>query len=439
MVKADRSLSVSRVLLLGTLTIFLIPQCAPSVLAVDTAKAAPHVLHDSEMTVNPWYHDEKVLKAFRENVADAKNYIHREPNDPTNYLTRARAYLQLMLPKEALSDANAALALKPKDKRDLSDAHCYKGEALLQLKQYKSALNDLSNACALDAESGEAFYFCGMAKEMIGQLPEAIKDYEMARSLSFSPKGSQVDFSAFMNQLERKIKSNWHPPKSDMTKKAIVAFYVIRNGNISHIRIVKTSGAAVMDAGAISAVQQSSPFEPLPKGSLREVDIRFTFDYNAPGVGRSASAGPVTFLEKVMEKWDNAENAALKKLTDAKKGNDETAVYDAELKLAKIYTDRGRYPAAIDLYQSALHVLEKKPDKQLLYGKTLGHLAMVYSLQGKNAEAETEFKKSLGIVDKDSGYPSDPEVVEILKEYAKVLYKTKKVDEANKIYARLKK
>ncbi len=162
----------------------------------------------------------------------------------------------------------------------------------------------------------------------------------------------------------------------------------------------------------------------------------FSFDYNVHG------SGGISFLERVTEKWDNAEADAAKKLSNAKNGKDETAIADAELKLAKIYTDRGRYPQAIELYQSALRVLEKKPEKQLVYGKTFGRLAMVYSLQGKTAESETEFKKSLEIVDKDSGateVPSDPEVIEILKEYAKVLYKSKKVDEANKIYARLKK
>lgn len=422
----------------ATLASLLILQGANFVNAAEPSTVEPKYLHDGENTVNPWSRDEKRLKDYRVTISNAKDYIQRDPSDPTNYLNRCEAYLHLMQPKEALVDANKALALKPKAKSNLSSAYRNRGEALLQLKQDKPALDDLNKACSLDPENGEAFYFRGMAKEKLGQLPQAIKDYEIAYNLGFSIKEIQVDLSAYMREVERKIKNHWHPPKSDTSKQVIAVFKVARDGSVSHLKILEQSGVAGLDAASIAAVQQAAPFAQLPKGAPKVIDIQFCFEYNVKGSGSGGRAGVVSFLERVTEKWNNAESEAYNKLTAAKNGKDETAVYDAELKLAKIYTDRGKYPAAIELFQSALKALEKKPDKLTLYGKTFGHLAIVYSLQGKTAEAETEFKKSLDILDQEGGRPSDPEVAEILKEYGKVLYKAKKIDEANKIFARLK-
>ncbi len=422
------------------------PQVMQSVFAAEAAKAPTksppgeskepsNYLHDGEKTVNPWSCGPSQIARDMAALSAANEGIRRDPKDPWNFIGRADSYLHLMKSKEALSDANAALALKPKDKGALRGAYCNRGEALLQLKQYKAALDDLNNAYDLGDRDGEAIYFRGMAKEKLGQLPQAIKDYEMARSLGFSPKRFEVDYSEYMDKLQRRIKINWHPPKGKETKRAVVVFKVARDGSVPILKIYKPSGIPEVDAAAISAVKTAAPFEPLPKDAPNDVDVEFGFDYNVH------KGGVVSFLERVTEKWDNAEADALKKLSNAKNGKDESVIVEAELKLAKIYMDRGRYPQAIELYQDALRVLEKKPEHQMVYGKTFGRLAMVYSLQGKNAEAETEFKKSLELVDKGFGTaeaPSDAEVAEILQEYAKLLYKSKKVDEANKIYARLK-
>lgn len=441
-----RGLMVQSLILSGIMTVTVTPQVMQSVFAAEAAKsttksppeeskAPSNYLHDGEKTVNPWSCGPSQLDRDRTALSAANEGIRRDPTDPWNFIGRADAYLHLMKSKEALSDANAALGLKPKDTGALRAAYCNRGEALLQLKQYKAALDDLIKACDLGDRDAEAFYFRGMAREKLGQLPQAIKDYEIAHSLGFSPKMLEVDYSEYMNKLQRRIKSNWHPPKGKETKRAVVVFKVARDGTVPILKIYKPSGVADVDAAAISAVKAAAPFEPLPKGAPNDVDVEFAFDYNVH------TGGVVSFLARVTEKWDNAEADALRKLTNARNGKDETAIVNAELKLAKIYTDRGRYPQAIELYQNTLRVLERKPEQQLVYGKSFGRLAMVYSLQGKNAEAETEFKKSLEIVDKGFGTaeaPSDAEVAEILQEYAKVLYKTKKIDEANKIYARLK-
>jgi|GEM_PF-935891 len=408
------------------------------------AQPASSYLHDGDNTINPWSRNEKEITRYREALDTANAEIKRNSKAPKNFINRADAYLYLMKPREALSDANTALLLKP-GAESLCDLYCNRGEALLQLHQYSEALTDLNKACTIDPEYGEAFYFRGMAKEKLGQIALAINDYAVARSLGFTGRGFNLDFAPFLESMQRRIKKAWFPPKGNENKRVVVAFQVARDGSVLRQKITKSSGVSSVDAAATTALRNAAPFPPLPKGAPENIDIEFTFDYNAfksgaiSGVNTTHPPAGVSYLDHTTNQWNQAETDARKKLEDAKKGKDEGAISTAELQLAHIYTDRGKYPLAIDLYRSAFGVLEKNPDRKSVYGEELGNLAMVYSLQGKNAEAEVEFKKALELIDSGTGFPSNPAVMQILKEYAKVLYKTNRVDEANKIYARLKK
>lgn len=392
--------------------------------AAPPAESGP--LHDFYKTTNPWSGSAKATEEAKKTIADSEQYIARAPKDPSNYINRADSYVTLQQPKEALKNADIALSLKPKNKDLLVNAHCARGQALIQLKQYKAAIDDLSAASKLDPTSGEALFFRGMAKERLGLLTDAVKDYKLADDHGFVPNVLEVDFGPYMEALGSKIKRHWHPPKSSETKKVVMFFKVSRDGIVSNSRVQKSSGVPSVDAAAVAALKEAQPFAPLPHGAPKNVDVDFSFDYNVHG----GSIGVA---------WENEESNAKKRLAAAESKKDEAALCDAQIKLVEILKRRGKYPEAIDMCKKVMVALEGKADKQEKYAMACGQLAMVYSLQSKNDEAEAEFKKSLDILDKGSECPSNLEVVEILKEYAKVLYKGKKTEEANKIYERLKK
>ena len=90
----------------------------------------------------------------------------------------------------------------------------------------------------------------------------------------------EIDYSAYVAELQRRIKKAWFPPKGDESKTITVKFKVKRGGEVSKIRLVTSSGVSIADAAAIAAVQQSAPFPPLPSGSPEELEIKFTFDYS---------------------------------------------------------------------------------------------------------------------------------------------------------------
>jgi TonB family protein len=89
-----------------------------------------------------------------------------------------------------------------------------------------------------------------------------------------------VDFSRYMAELQRKIKRQWFPPKGPESNRIRVLFQVSRDGTMSGLKLVNSSGNALADKAATNAVETAQPFPPLPAGAPESVDIEFTFDFN---------------------------------------------------------------------------------------------------------------------------------------------------------------
>ncbi|MBY0357710.1 MAG: TonB family protein [Candidatus Obscuribacterales bacterium] len=92
-----------------------------------------------------------------------------------------------------------------------------------------------------------------------------------------------VDFGPYMADLQRRIKRAWFPPRGQESRRVVVIFKVHSGGELSDLRIDKTSGTSLADQAALQAVTNAAPFRPLPSGAPNVVDIQFTFDYNVFG------------------------------------------------------------------------------------------------------------------------------------------------------------
>ncbi|MDD3013862.1 MAG: energy transducer TonB [Candidatus Gastranaerophilales bacterium] len=96
----------------------------------------------------------------------------------------------------------------------------------------------------------------------------------------------EPDFGPYMRELQRRIKRNWEPPKGNESKRVVIIFKVSRDGRLLSLRVLKSSTVSEADKAAISAVELTAPFSPLPpeyKG--KDIDIQFTFDYNVFSIG----------------------------------------------------------------------------------------------------------------------------------------------------------
>jgi hypothetical protein len=95
------------------------------------------------------------------------------------------------------------------------------------------------------------------------------------------PAASTVDFKPYMANLQKQIKSHWHPPSRDESNVITVHFKINKHGEVSDIGFDRLSRAPEADAAALKSLIESMPaFEPLPPGSPDSVDVSFTFDYN---------------------------------------------------------------------------------------------------------------------------------------------------------------
>lgn len=91
----------------------------------------------------------------------------------------------------------------------------------------------------------------------------------------------QPNWGPYMRNLEQRIKRNWTPPKGDSSKRVVIHFVIARDGRLLSAKVAKSSGVPLADRAAMSAVELTAPFSPLPP-EFREqsVQIEFTFDYN---------------------------------------------------------------------------------------------------------------------------------------------------------------
>lgn len=97
----------------------------------------------------------------------------------------------------------------------------------------------------------------------------------------------EPDFGPYMRELQRRIKMNWDPPKGNESKRVVLLFKIARDGRLLSVRVFKSSGIPNADRAALSAVELTAPFRPLP-GDFRggSIDVQFTFDYNVFGASQ---------------------------------------------------------------------------------------------------------------------------------------------------------
>ncbi len=87
----------------------------------------------------------------------------------------------------------------------------------------------------------------------------------------------EFPFSYYLALLRGRIQSNWEPPfnasRTAASRKAVVAFRIRRNGQLTKISIVSRSGDYLFDQACLRAVTLANPLPPLP------------FDFPRPSLG----------------------------------------------------------------------------------------------------------------------------------------------------------
>jgi TonB family protein len=99
--------------------------------------------------------------------------------------------------------------------------------------------------------------------------------------ISFDSKG--VDFGWWLRRFVAQVKGNWYIPQAAMVLKGrvVITLFIHRNGTISDVTVVQSSGVQSLDTAAVNALKSSNPTVALP-AEYPESKVLFTvtFLYN---------------------------------------------------------------------------------------------------------------------------------------------------------------
>jgi TonB family protein len=96
-----------------------------------------------------------------------------------------------------------------------------------------------------------------------------------------------VDFVPYLQRISQVVRRNWHiliPESAELKKgKVAIEFAIAKNGQVSDMRMVASSGDRSLDTPAWGSITNSNPFLPLPAEFTGEyLVLRFHYSYN-PG------------------------------------------------------------------------------------------------------------------------------------------------------------
>ena len=90
---------------------------------------------------------------------------------------------------------------------------------------------------------------------------------------------------AYMTSVRRAIDQQWVYPAAALRQrvegKVPLELTILEDGRLGEIRVVRSSGASVLDEEAMRAVKAAVPFKPIPAGIGRDrITLVTTFDYS---------------------------------------------------------------------------------------------------------------------------------------------------------------
>ena len=163
----------------------------------------------------------------------------------------------------------------------------------------------MNRACLREIRSGLAILmtlFAGAelaVAQSTHQLPpslspgEAIKAATQAAAVTRTRTGAVdilsdtqgIDFGPYLQPVIAKVRQNWYrliPASAETAKgKLAIEFTVLKNGQLSEMKLVARAGDASLDRAAWFGITASNPFPALPtefKGD--HLELRFRFYYN---------------------------------------------------------------------------------------------------------------------------------------------------------------
>jgi tetratricopeptide (TPR) repeat protein len=130
---------------------------------------------------------QRKLNQFEESLKNLNTALSYDPNDALIYTERGITYLQKNDLLNALNDFNKSISIDDKN------YYSFYARGLMHQKQeaWQSAIGDFTNAVLFNAKFSPAYVQRGKCYEALNKFPEAIKEYQTAKSNGLSKKESE--------------------------------------------------------------------------------------------------------------------------------------------------------------------------------------------------------------------------------------------------------
>ncbi|MDP3260583.1 MAG: energy transducer TonB [Thermodesulfovibrionales bacterium] len=139
----------------------------------------------------------------------------------------------------------------------------------------------------MNAQKSKGFSVGQSIKEEGAIFAKKTEDKKEKSSISFDVKGFKYD--GYMMRLKDKIEGIWQYP-SDAAMRGIygdlyLSFTIKKNGSLSKVELVRTSGHRSLDEAAMKALKDAAPYWPLPEDwKEEELTVKGHFIYSIYGV-----------------------------------------------------------------------------------------------------------------------------------------------------------
>lgn len=120
------------------------------------------------------------LGRHKEAISDANEAIRLKPNYVEAYFLRGLSNENLGRHEEAISDLNEVIRLKPND----AQAYFIRGLSKNHVRRREEAISDLNEAIRLNPNDAQTYYLRGTVKGNLSKMEEAKADYQTALKLA---------------------------------------------------------------------------------------------------------------------------------------------------------------------------------------------------------------------------------------------------------------
>lgn len=210
------------------------------------------------------------LGNYNSSIEDFTKAIQLEPQNYDAYVLRGNTKRSLKDYDGSIKDYTKAIELDPNSYK----GYLNRGISKYELKDYNGSIDDCTKAIKLNSNCEWAYFYRGKSKNVLKDYYGSAEDNKKYEKLT-------EYFNTYIKKMTQIIKSNWDPPIKTPKTNTIARYTLNKKGEISNIKIVKSSGILQNDESAIKALKISSPLPPLPvEFQGTSVDIEFHFDIN---------------------------------------------------------------------------------------------------------------------------------------------------------------